>query len=168
MWRGKKFIIATSVLGVALLAGSIGAAALAADNGDYSQPEPGYRPPLPLERVCEVYQQKTGVAIDCAALKEAIAQVASEMRLKARQDRLKLRTEAMQNRLQELVREGKITQEQAESLQRWWESRPDIPTREQTEALKKWWESRPDVPLGFGPKNRGGLPGKGWPCSPAE
>lgn len=171
MWRSKKFIIATSALVAVLLAGSIGAVALAADNEDKSQPGPRCRPPLPLEKVCEIYQQKTGVAIDCDVLKEAFAQVAAEMRLKARQDRLKMRTEAMQNRLQELVREGKITQEQAEAIKKWWESRPSILTQEQAEALKKWWEARPDVPLGFGPKNRGGFPcfpGKGWPCPPAK
>lgn len=33
--------------------------------------------------------------------------------------------EAMQNRLDKLVEEGIITQEEADQLKEWWESRPD-------------------------------------------
>ncbi|MBM3118483.1 MAG: hypothetical protein FJ006_02860 [Chloroflexi bacterium] len=178
MWRSKKFIIG-AVLVAVLLTGSIGAVALAADNGDDSQPKA--RSGALLDKVCEIYNANPDRPgdIDCALLKAAFAQAASEMRPKvmqnrpkmgaeAMQDRPKMDSEAMQDRLQSLVNEGKITQEQADALQGWWDSRPNVPTQEQADAFKKWMEARPDVPFGFGLKDRGGFPGKGGPCAPAE
>lgn len=147
MWRNKKFIICT-VLAAVLLTGSIGGIALAADNGNNSQPKA--QPGVMLDRICEIYQQKTGVAIDKEALKDAFAQATGEMRAKALENRPEISPEAIQDRLQKLVDEGKITQEQAE-------------------ALQKRWESRPDVPPGFGFKDRAGFRGMGAPwCAPAE
>jgi len=183
MWRSKKFIIA-AVLAAVLLAGSIGGVVLAADNGDDSQPKA--RCGALLDKVCEIYNanpDKPG-DIDCALLKDAFAQAASEMRPKALQNRGEMKPEdmpnrpemgpeAMKNRLQSLVDEGKITQEQARALQEWWEARPNVPTQEQADALKKWMEARPDVPVGFGfPGGHGGFPhppGMGRPpCAPSE
>ncbi|MBM4445740.1 MAG: hypothetical protein FJ023_00060 [Chloroflexi bacterium] len=163
MWRSKKFIIFT-VLAAVLLAGSIGGIALAADNGDDNQPKA--RCGALLDRVCEIYQQNTGTTIDQEALKEAFAQATSEMRPEVMQNRPKMGAEAMQDRLQNLVNEGKITQEQAKALQEWWEARPSVPTQEQADALKKWMEAKPDVPVGFGFPGHGGFPGKGGPCVP--
>ena len=151
MWRSKKFIL-VAVLAVVLLAGSIGGVALAADNGDDSQPKA--RCGDMLERVCEIYEQNTAVVIDQEALKDAFAQVRGEMRPEAPQNRPKMEPEAMmKDHLQNLVDEGKITQEQAD-------------------ALQEWWEARPDVPVGFGfPGGHGGFhpaPGMGGPYAPAE
>ena len=100
MWRSKKLIIVTVLVAV-ILTGSIGGIVLAADNGEDSQPEAQYG--MLLDRACEIYEQKTGVAIDQEALKDAFSQAQSE-----------LRAEAMQNRLQNLVDQGQITQEQAD------------------------------------------------------
>jgi len=152
MWRSKKFIIAVSV--AVLLAGSIGGVVLAADTADSSQPEA--RHGQFMDRVCEIYEQNTGVAVDQEALKDAFAQAASEMRAEVMQNRPEIGPgampnrpeigpEAMQNRLQKLVDEGKITQEQMEELQ-------------------EWWDSKPDVPFGFGPPGHGKFPAMGGPC----
>ncbi|MBM3142634.1 MAG: hypothetical protein FJ005_06270 [Chloroflexi bacterium] len=170
MWRSKKFII-VAVLAAVLLSGSIGAVALAADNGDDSQPKA--RCGALLDRVCEIYQQKTGDVIDQEVLKEAFAQAQREMR-----------EEALDNYLKNLVAQGKITQEQADQYKNWQQSRPDTEQfRQQLKVwqqerpgippeLKEWQEERPDVPLGFGPRGHGGFPGMGrfpgWagPCMP--
>jgi len=53
--------------------------------------------------------------MDSGQLKDALDQARSEM-----QD------EALESRLQNLVDEGKITQEEADQYLEWWQSRPDI------------------------------------------
>jgi hypothetical protein len=114
MWRSKKFIIITAIV-VLALAGTIGGVALAQGNGDDNQP--GAQPAALLERVCEVYQENTGTSINADDLQAAFTQAQSE-----------IREEALQNYLQGLVDEDKITQEQADELLDWWQSRPeDLP-----------------------------------------
>ncbi len=147
MWRNKKFIIFTALAAV-LLAGSIGGIALAADNGNNSESKA--QPGMMLDRICEIYQQNTGESIDKEALKDAFAQAASEMRAKALENRPEMSLEVIQNRLQKLVDEGKMTQEQAD-------------------AMLERWEANPDVPPCFGFKDHGGFRGMGAPwCAPAE
>ena len=142
MWRSKKFI-AGVVLAVVLLAGSIGGVALAADNDDDDN-QPGIFAGALWDKVSAIYEQKTGVALDQEALKDAFAQAQSE-----------LRTEALQSRLQDLVGQGKISQEQADQY-------------------LKWQQEKPDFPAGFGFKGHGGFHGMGGmrgfggPCPPAE
>jgi len=129
-------------LAVVLLAGSIGGIALAqTENGDDdSLPEARYG--ALLDKVCEIYKEKTGVTIDPEELENAFADAQSEMR-----------TEALENYLQSLVDQGTITQEQADQY-------------------KTWLESKPDVPLEFGFRGHGGfhgmggMPGFGGPCAP--
>ena len=106
MWRSKKLIIGAVVVAVALLAGSIGVV-LAQDDGEGT---------TLLDRVGAIYQQITGNTLDQEALKDAYAQARGE-----------LREEALVNRLQNLVDEGKITQEQADEYLEWWQSMPDMP-----------------------------------------
>jgi putative ABC transport system permease protein len=102
MWRSKKFII-IAVLAAVVLVGSIGGVALAqtGDENNNSQAQQGAL----LDKVCAIYEENTGTAIDAQALQEAFAQAQSEM-----QD------EAMDNYLQKLVEEGKITQEKADQV----------------------------------------------------
>ena len=144
MWRKKK-LIAIAVLAAVMLAATIGGVVLAADNGDDSEPEAKYE--TLLNRVCEIYQEKTGVAIDQEALTDAFAQVQGEMR-----------TEALENYLQSLVEQDKITQAQADEY-------------------LDWWQAKPDVSFGFGFGGRGGFRGMGgprgmrsfgWPCAPTK
>ncbi len=111
MRRSKKLIV-VAVLAAVVLVGSIGGIALA--NGDDSEPQVRFG--QSLDRVCEIYQEKTGVAIDQEALRDAFAQAQDEVR-----------TEAMQNRLSSMVEEGTITQEQADEFLQWQQARPDFP-----------------------------------------
>ena len=67
-----------------------------------------------LDRVCEIYEGNTGVALDSDELRDAFAQAGEETM-----------AEIHENRLQRLVDEGKITQEQADELAEWWHSKPD-------------------------------------------
>jgi len=113
MRRGKKFIIA-AILAAIILAGSIGGAVLASDNGDDSQTATECEDML--NRVCEIYENKTGIAIDPEVLKESFAQVTSEKQM-----------EALEAWLETLVEEGVITQEQADQYQEWMQAKPDVP-----------------------------------------
>lgn len=136
MWRTKKFIV-SAVLATVLLAGStVGVVLAQTGNGDDGQPEA--RDAALLDKVCEIYEQNTGVSIDSEALKDAFIQAQGEMR-----------NEALGNRLDKLVEDGKITQDEA------------------NEYLE-WWESKPDVPAGFGFRGNahGGLRGFGGPYVP--
>ena len=132
MWRSKKLIIA-AVLAAVMLAGGIGGVVLATDNGDDSEPDAKYE--ALLNRVGEIYQQNTGVALDQEALKDAFAQAQSEMQ-----------AEALETWIQSLVEEGKITQEQADEDLAWWQAKPDG-----------------TFGFGFGFGGRGGFRGMGGP-----
>ena len=139
MWRSKKFII-VAVLAAVMLVGTISGVVVAADNGDDSEPEAQHE--ALLDRVCEIYQENTGVAIDQEALKDAFAQAQSEMQIGA-----------LETWLQSLVEEGEITQAQADEY-------------------LDWWQAKPDISFGFGFGGRGGFRGMGgmrgfgWPCVP--
>ena len=136
MWRKKK-LIAIAVLMAVMLVGIIGGAVLAADNSDDSEPEAKYE--ALLDRVCEIYEEKTDIPIDQEALIDAFAQAQSEMQ-----------TKALETWLQFLVEDGEITQAQA------------------NEYLD-WWQVKPDVSFGFGFSGRDGFRGMGrmrgfdWP-----
>ena len=132
MWRSKKFI-AIVLLASVLVVGSIGGVALAQENEGASQPGALW------DRVAEVYHQKTGVTLDQETLRDSFAEVQGEMREAARQ-----------NRIQKLKDEGKITQEQIDTLEEWWGERPE------------------DVPMRFGGRMHGCIRGFGGPCVPAE
>jgi competence protein ComGC len=93
-----------------------------------------------------------------------------------RQAQQEQRGEALDNRLEELVNEGTINQQQANEFNTWINSRPDVPlvgprqlkkliqegkiSQEQVDALKAWMESKPDIPkimppMGERPVNEG-------------
>jgi hypothetical protein len=113
MWRGKKFII-IAVLTAVVLVGTLGGVALAQTGDEDNNPQD--QGGALLDKVCAIYEENTGVAIDQEALREAFAQAQDEMR-----------TEALDNYLQKLVEEGKLTQEQADQYKAWLEARPDVP-----------------------------------------
>jgi len=116
MWRSKKFVIITVTV-AAVVAGCLAGVVFAdPENGDASQPES--KCGVLLDRVCEIYEENTGVTIDPQQLRDAFVQAQSEMR-----------DEALGSHLQKLVNDGKITQEEADQYQEWWESRPDVPFR---------------------------------------
>ena len=172
MWRRKKLIV-VAVLVAVMLAGSIGGAVFAADNEDESQPEARYG--ALWDKVSEIYEQKTGVALDQEALKDAFAQAQSE-----------IGAEALDSYLQNLVDQGKITQEEADQFKAWLQAKPDMePFRQQwrewrqakpeiTPEMEEWQQARPDVPIRFSLRFHGRFPhiggfhGMGGLCIPAE
>ena len=111
MWRKRKFIV-IAALGAALLAGAIGGVALA-QTGTGNSSTPAERLTALLDKVAQIYQEKTGVALDKDALKGAFDQAQTEMQ-----------ADELKTRLQALVDEGKLTQDQADQYLKWWQSKP--------------------------------------------
>jgi len=110
MWRSKKLIIVV-VLAAVVLVGSIGRVVLA--NGDENQPKAQFGEFI--DKACDIYDENVEPDIDRDALQAAIAQAQSEMQ-----------AAAMEARLAKMVENGVIDETQAQELQEWWESRPDI------------------------------------------
>jgi hypothetical protein len=100
LWFRRKVII-IPVLVALVLVGSIAGVALAQDGSDSSGN-------TLLARVAAI------LGIDQTTVENAFAQAQKDMR-----------EEAMTNYLQEMVAEGKITQEEADQYQTWWDARPD-------------------------------------------
>jgi hypothetical protein len=126
MWRNKKVIIIAALTAL-VLAGSIGGVVMAQtednDHGREAQHE------ALMEQVCAIYEENTGNAIDAEALQEAFAEVRDGM-LQARDGMHQpgdgMQIEARENILQNLVDEGRITQEEADQYKAWLEAKPDI------------------------------------------
>lgn len=112
MRRSKKFIIIMATVATVLALTLSGVAFAEEESGSNNQPVP--RQEVLLERVCEIYEDNTGVALDSEELQNAFAQAGDGMR-----------DEAMEARLQNLIEQGKITQEEAKQYLEWWESKPD-------------------------------------------
>jgi len=139
MWRSKKFLL-TALLTVVVLGGILGGYAVAkADDTDTDQPPAG--DVNLLDRVAEIYQKNTGVAIDSGELQKAFTEARDELGIQVR--------ELLHQRL---IEEGILSQEQLDELEQWIESRPDF----QTEEFEEWMESMPDIDLPFGPGSEDG------------
>ena len=108
----KKHLIITLVA-IATTVGITTGLVFAQDESEEAT-QPGAQHEALLDRVCEIYEDNTGVAIEPEALKDAFAQAQDEMM-----------AEAMESYLDKLVEEGVITQEEAGQLREWWEARPD-------------------------------------------
>ena len=112
MWKSKKVIL-MALLAIAVLAGSMAGIAFAQDgNGDENQCVDRYG--ALIDRVCGIYQENTGVSIDPEQLKDAFAKAQGEMA-----------AEALESRLQSMVDQGVITQEQADEYLEWYLAMPD-------------------------------------------
>lgn len=136
MTKNKK-IIAGVVLGVVLLTGSlVGGVALAADNGEDGNT--GTHNAL-WGKVSELYLEKTGTSLDQEALKASFKEAMGEMRPNAGERLKEFRQRqgsddggtartmpTMQERLQNMVDNEKITQEQADEYLQWWNSKLDV------------------------------------------
>jgi hypothetical protein len=88
-----------------------------------------------------------------------------------------MRTERQNTGLQNLVTSGKLTQDQADKVKAWIDSKPVIPgvnprnmdqllkdgkiTQDQYDAYKAWLAAKPDVPLPE-PKAPGQQGGRNW------
>ncbi len=119
MKRSKRFIFLV-LLGTIVLAGSIGGGIALAQEEDEVDSQPAAWWGALQDRVYEIYEENTGVAIDPQELKDAFAQARNE-----------IQQEAMGNHLQRMMKEGVITQEEADQYQEWWQSRPDVPLQKQ-------------------------------------
>ena len=119
MWRSKKYIV-IAVLAAVVLVGSIGGVVLAADNEDIN-PRKAHFDTM-FDKVCEIYNANTDTDIDRDALKDAFIQARSEMLPEDMPKFRKMDPEAMQDHLQELFDQGKITQEQFDEKKAWLES----------------------------------------------
>jgi hypothetical protein len=141
MWRSKKFII-TAVLIALVLGGTLGGVAIAQadDQNTTTTPTTTATDNVSsfLEKVAEIYKANTGDTIDPEQLQKAIDDA-----------RQVLREEALDNYLQKLVDENKITQEEADQFKAWWGERPSL------DAFKSWWQSMPDIPGIFGGEDNG-------------
>jgi hypothetical protein len=118
--KKRKWVIPVVVASVLLIGGITGGLVAAANNGSSNttagnQTQVTDRYQALLDRVCAIYEEKTGVAIDPEQLKDALEQARSEMQ-----------GEALTSWLQDLVDKGKITQEEADQYLEWCQSRPDI------------------------------------------
>lgn len=138
MRKIHKFVLAT-VLVVVMLVASAPAIALAQEGE------------LPERQGALIAQVAEILGIDQQELEDALQQAQME-----------LREGNLDTRLQDLVADGTLTQEQANELESWLNSRPDVPnipprqlrqalengtiTQEQIDQLKAWMESRPDIP----------------------
>jgi hypothetical protein len=117
--KKRKWFIPVVVAAV-LLIGGITGGLVAANNissnttaGNQTQATEQYQ--ALLDRVCAIYEENTGVAINSTQLEAALQQARSEMQDKA-----------LQSWLQSLVDKGKITQSEADQYLTWWQSRPDV------------------------------------------
>ena len=116
--RKRKWFIPGVVVSILLIGGIAGGMIAAADDSSSNaenQSQPSDRYQALLDRACAIYQENTGVAIDSGQLKDALDQAQGE-----------LRDEALESRLQNLVEDGKMTEEEADQYLEWWQSRPDI------------------------------------------
>lgn len=112
----KKFMI-TGLLVVVILGATFGSVAIARGN-DQDSNTTGDTNQLStlLDKVASIYQQNTGVALDSAELVKAFTQAGDE-----------IRSFALDDFLNKLVEEGKLTQDQADQYKTWLNSRPDVP-----------------------------------------
>ena len=108
----KKKIIIPAILAI-VLAAVLGGVALAADDGDTTPPADTRITAL-WDEMASVLQND-GISITSDQLQSAFAEAQGN-----------IRAAALQDFLDKLVTEGKITQEQADSYQQWLESRPDM------------------------------------------
>lgn len=160
MKRSRKILLAV-LLATVVLAGSISGVALAADGDDEDGPATEFG--NFMDRVIELYQEKTGATIDKDKLHESLNESMEEL---GDRPRIQVRQRVLDD----------LTEEQREALDEWLESRPEFPTEEfeewmesrpdfPTEEFEEWMESRPDdIPFGPGPRGgfgHGGFNGHG-------
>jgi hypothetical protein len=145
MKNRKKLLIGVLVAAMALTGVLIGT--VSADNEDNGNP----RGTL-MARVAEI------LGIDQADVEAAFAQATEEMQAE-RQQQMEAAREA---RIQALIDEGVLTQEQVDEMEAWLAARPD-----NRDEMQQWFESRPDLGEGFPmfPGGRGMLPGRMGPRS---
>ena len=102
MWKSKRFIIIAVIVALVLV-GTVAGVALA-QTSDGSTPTPAKTFAARVAAILGIDQQK---------VEDAFAKAKSDMS-----------DEALTARLDALVKSGKITQQQADQYESWWQSRP--------------------------------------------
>jgi hypothetical protein len=104
-----------------------------------------------FEKVAAAYKASTGTTLDAAELQKAFSEAHQDLTA-GRNQALKERvTITMEEMLKKMVDNGRITQQQADDLKKWLDSKPATTL---TDEYKKWLESRPEG-IPFGPGMRG-------------
>jgi uncharacterized membrane protein len=116
----KKWLAIGGIVLAIVLAASIGGIAVLADNGSTTAATTTTTAATNteqalLDKIVAIYKTNTGVSLDETALQTAITQAQAEMK-----------ADALQTRLQNLVSEGKLTQDQANQILSWWQSMPSV------------------------------------------
>ncbi len=119
MYKTKRFLILVPVLAVLLLFSIMAGVVLAQNGNDGHDPNQDI-----LARVAQI------LGIDQQKLADAFSQA---------------RTEFETQRLDKLVQDGKLTQEQADQLKTWETAKPD--PKADPQKFEEWLKSRPDVPF---------------------
>jgi hypothetical protein len=113
MWRKKKWIIALILAALVIVVGGAVGGVVYAQSGDSSPGSPSTDTGAGktfADRVATI------LGIDQATVEKAFTQAEKDMQ-----------NEKLSDRLQSLVQQGKLTQEQADQYKAWWQSRPDVP-----------------------------------------
>ncbi|MGD0780119.1 MAG: hypothetical protein ABR954_04975 [Dehalococcoidales bacterium] len=138
MWSDKKFIIIIGLLVIAIaVGGTLGGIALARGNNNSG----GQARNVGMNNITGLLQPNSGNSSGIQGLIKDFEQAGQE-----------IKSEGLDAYLQQLVKDGKITQEQSDQFKAWLDARPAFPTDE----FKKWMESRPDIPGLFGQDNHPG------------
>lgn len=137
MWQNKTFLT-IGVLTAVTLTAILGGVAIAQADDESSTTTQCNETSL-MEKVASIYESNTGTTLDPQELENAFVQAREE-----------IRAERRYQCLDELVEQGKITQEQADQWKAWLETKPEVLTNE----FKEWLDARPDIPV---PGNKGGM-----------
>ncbi len=143
MWRRKKYVILGLLAAVLLAGASIGGIALAQGNENEDDSQPTSTTSTFWDRIAGILQED-GVNVTSDQLKNAFKE-AQEQAM----------TDALKDRLEKMVADDEITQEEADEYLQWYESRPDIANK-----------LGPGDHFGF--RGFGGMRGWGGPCIPKD
>jgi len=136
-FKNKKALIITLASVAAVIGITSGSVLAQGENED--PPQAGEQQEAVLERICEIYEANTGVAIDPEELQNACTEAREE-----------IMEEAMANRLANMVENGIITQEEADQYLEWLEARPDIAPGMRNCQIEAGGPGRPGMTGHFG------------------
>lgn len=117
MWKSKRFIVIAVIVGV-IAVGGVAGVAIAKTAGTAGS---NTSTAVALATSDNTSQGLIGRVATILGLPQSTVQNAFDQ---AQKD---MANQALQNRLSGLVQQGKITQDQANQYQNWYESRPDVP-----------------------------------------
>jgi hypothetical protein len=135
--KKHKKIIFIVVAAVLVIGATLGAVAFAQADSQSGTTGGSSNTTSLFDKVAAAYQQLTGNSIDSAQLQKAFDQV--------RQDQ---QAQALDNMLNKLVTDGKISQAQADAYKTWLKSKPATTF---SDEYKQWMQSMPQgLPFGLG------------------